>query len=404
MKRVKHPRSAVVRQITGRARVPSSERERTGMLLLHVRLAVGAALCATLAGCRAERIQPAPMQYDVDPRTVLRAQLSHGIGASVLDDLLWEDSAHAALLVASASGRAEADLIRLAERPDSGRARVGRLLERGLLVRNNEHLRSSFPILVGRRAEDYYRLVDATAQAAMIAVLPALDSVLDVVKSRGWEDWSYHFLWSQVLDSQFAWAEMVGRGMVPPLTTVVAWVVYPAHPWKTGTNYVPEEAADYFMAISWTPQGSSLSNLYADWRPIYESAVARSSVSATAADRLRALNLLAADGTPLMPVIGAGDPLYGQLQSLASRVLTQMTEHLPLAELEMLTGLEHRLLFAMAYHDIGWGMLRLAADSGRVQRPPALTDSVATDMRGAAAIIQLHPPFLELFGMQPGAT
>jgi hypothetical protein len=373
------------------------------MHLLPVRLAAGAALCATFAGCRAERIQPPRPQYDVDPRTVLRAQLSHGIGASPLDDLLWEDSAHAAILVASAAGRTEADLVRLAEQPDSGHARVGRLLERGLLVRNGERLRSSFPILVGRRAEDYYRLVDATAQAAMIAVLPSLDSVLGVAKSRGWEDWSYHFLWSQVLDSQFAWAEMVGRGLVPALATVVAWVVYPEHLWKTGTNYVPEEAADYFMAISWTPQGSSLSRLYADWRPIYESALAGSPVSTAAADRLRAVNLLAADGTPLMPVIDAGDPLYGQLQSMADRVLVQVTGHLPLAELEVLTGLERRLLFAMAYHDIGWGMLRLAADSGRVKRPPALTDSAATDMRGAAAIIELHPPFLELFGMQPGA-
>lgn len=371
---------------------------------LPLRLAAGAALCATLAGCRAERIRPGQMQYDVDPRTVLRAQLSHGIGSSILDDLLWEDSAHAAMLVASAAGRAEADLVRLAEQPDSGRARVGRLLERGLLVRNGERLRPSFPILVGRRAEDYYRLVDATAQAAMIAVLPSLDSVLVVVRSRGWEDWSYHFLWSQVLDSQFAWAEMVGRGLVPPLTTVVAWVVYPEHPWKTGTNYVPEEAADYFMAISWTPQGTSLSHLYEGWRLIYESALAGSPVSVAAADRLHAVNLLAADGTPLLPVIAAGDPLYGQLQRLAGRVLVEMTEHLPLAELEVLTGLERRLLFTMAYHDIGWSMLRLAADSGRMKRPPALTESTATDMRGAAAIIELHPPFLELFGMQPDAT
>ena len=52
----------------------------------------------------------------------------------------------------------------------------------------------------------------------------------------------------------------------------------------------------------------------------------------------------------------------------------------------------------MAYHDVGWELLRLAAEAGRVARPPALTAPDAEDMRGAAALIALYPPFLQLFG------
>ena len=97
-----------------------------------------------------------------------------------------------------------------------------------------------------------------------------------------------------------------------------------------------------------------------------------------------------------IPVVPAEDPLYGRLRELAGYALELVARALPLAELQALTGLERRLLFAMAYHDIGWEVLRLAVESGRVERPAALTSGDATDMRGAAAVIALYPPFLRL--------
>ncbi len=228
--------------------------------------------------------------------------------------------------------------------------------------------------------------------------MPAVDSLRAELESRGWSDWAYHFLWSQVLDSQFAWVVMVERGLVPPLSTVVAWAIYPDHPWKTGTNYVPEEPADYFMAISWTPGGSSLAAIYEDWRPIYDAALAGAPADSATAARLRPLRLLDDRGNVTLPVVHDHDPLYERLRQLSTRAPSAIAALLPVHELETLTHLDRQLVFAMAYHDVGWEMLRLAAEAGRVVRPRALTAGDVEDMRGAAAVIALYPPFLRLFG------
>lgn len=326
-----------------------------------------------------------------DPRTILESHLSHGFGVSPFDDPLSQDSAHAALLVAAAPGAAEAALVAL--QTDSGRARVARLLERGLLLRNGDTLRPAFPVLTGPRAEAYYELVEAAGRQVLTAFSPQLDGLLEELDRRGWSEWRYHFLWSQLLDSQFAWAEMVGRGLVPPLTALVAWVVHPEHPWKTGTNYVPEEPSTAFMAITWTPGGSSLSRLYDDWRPVYESALAGRPVSPAAGARLTELGLLTGDGSVAIPVVLADDPLYARLRELTGHLLELVSEAMPTEELHTLTGLEPRLVFAMAYHDVGWEVLRLAEESGRVAPPPIH----GSDMRGAAAVIGAYPPFLRLF-------
>ncbi|HUF27479.1 MAG TPA: hypothetical protein VMM18_10925, partial [Gemmatimonadaceae bacterium] len=314
----------------------------------------------------------APARDSIDPRIILRARLSHGFGASPFDDLLWTDSRHAAILVVAASGAPEDELLALASRPDSGRARLARLVERKLLVRDATTFRPSFPILADERATAYYALVEMAAHEVMTVFSPSLDSLLIELHRRGWSDWGYHFLWSQLIDSQFAWVEMIERGLVPPLSTVVAWVVYPEHPWKTGTNLVPEESADHFLAISWTPGGSSLARLYDDWRPIYTSALAGAPADSATATTLRALELISEDGTLQIPVVRADDPLHRFLRELSGRMVSAMADALPHAQLRALTGLESHLVFAVAYHDLGWEVLRLAAESGRVRRPPGL--------------------------------
>ena len=74
-------------------------------------------LAGLFAGCRGSAAPPpqsssTDLPAGIDPRTIMRAQLSHGLGRSPLDDLMWEDSAHAALLVAAARGLPAAELIR----------------------------------------------------------------------------------------------------------------------------------------------------------------------------------------------------------------------------------------------------------------------------------------------------
>jgi hypothetical protein len=42
-----------------------------------------------------------------------------------------------------------------------------------------------------------------------------------------------------------------------PLSSVIVWVVYPAHPFKSGTNYFPDnEIRDQMLAVTWRPRAA----------------------------------------------------------------------------------------------------------------------------------------------------
>ena len=49
-------------------------------------------------------------------------------------------------------------------------------------------------------------------------------------------------------------AAMMEGGRVPRLSSVIVWVVYPPHPFKSGTNYYPyTEIRDQLLGVTWRP-------------------------------------------------------------------------------------------------------------------------------------------------------
>jgi hypothetical protein len=343
-----------------------------------------------------------------DSRVILEAHLSHGIGDSPFDSPLVHDSVAAGMIVRAHKCAPRELLRRLADDTAHG----GRLLEQlrsaGVLVLRDDKACTTFPILVGEEQRAYAKLTGDVAQEARNVLSSEFATLLRMVDKRGWREWQYHFLWSQLFDSQFAWTEMMQRKIVPPLSHLIAWAIYPDHPFRSGTNYYPDnELRDHWLMVSWRANGANTVALVGGaWETIYGLAADRSAMSNEDQAKLAELELVDDRGRLIIPILENGDPLLDHLRLLAVRYVALLEQQVPLDSLMALTGVDRQYTFAIAYHDISWDIVAEFVRGGLVEAPPALKPAArhaSSSMRGVAAITPAYPPFVELIRTAIGA-
>lgn len=336
-----------------------------------------------------------------DPRLVLEAHISHGIGDSPFDSPLVHDSIAAEMIV-RAGECAPVDRLR-ALHQDS--AEGVRLLERlqsdRLVVMREDRACTTFPVLLNEARGRYATITSDVAEEATRQLAADLAAVTGLVQERGWIDWQYHFVWSQLFDSQFAWTEMMQRGLVPPLGRLIAWVVYPAHALHTGTNYYPDtELRDHWLMVTWRADAANTVGLVgSSWEVIYQTALARDTLNTADRARLAELGLVDSIGRLQVPVLRNGDALHDVLQAVAGRYIAFLERRMPLEDLVALSGVDRQHTFAMAYHDISWGILDRMILSGRIGVPPGLepgAKGAQPSMRGVTALTPVYSAFADL--------
>jgi hypothetical protein len=239
-----------------------------------------------------------------DAQRILRAHLSHGIGASAFDSDVWDDPTNAALIVGARSGAAVADLQRLTGHERDFSQRLTRLERAGFLRREGDRVRAAFPILIGKAQLAYSAIASQVASRIEKEMRANWRALLRNLNARGWQDWAYHFVWSQTMDSGFAWAALMKGGYVPPLSKVVVWVVHPAHPFKSGTNYYPDsEVRDFMLAVTWRPEAiRTINRIGGDWQIVWDAALTGPALPKVR-ERLRALGLVNRHDRLLVPVV-----------------------------------------------------------------------------------------------------
>lgn len=338
------------------------------------------------AACEGREVTRSPEAPDAatSPTEILAARLDHGLGSGPFDSGLWTDSTNAALLLWAREPVAERELVQA----DSGMAlRVERLVVEGLLMRTGDSVRTTFPVLVGPRAESYYAVAARRARQVLARERGTLLALIDSIEAAGWGDSAYHMIWSQVMDSQTAWTLLIDGELVPAFSPVRSWVVYPGHPHKTGTNYLgPIDGIDYFMSVSWAPQGSSLEAANRSWEGAYRQALAPDAVGAGPTE------------VATLPVIRPGSALSSTLAMAARRFVEAVYDPSAVAEVAPFFLGDARLAFAALYHDVGWDVLAALAEEGHLEVPAALRRS-GQELLGAASLMPVDTAFLRAIGL-----
>jgi hypothetical protein len=351
-------------------------------------IACGLVLLSTAGGAR----QPA-----LDGRRVLEAHLSHGIGESPFDSDVWHDRVNAALVLESRAGATLGDLDRIAGTRADLESRLALLRKHGFVDVDGARVRTRFPILVGDDQRAYMKAVSEAAGHIERAMRGSWQELLDAVAALGWREWAYHIVWSQTMDSGFTWAPMMEQTLVPPLSTLLVWVVYPQHPFKSGTNYFPDtEIRDRMLAVTWRPGAAdTVHRVGSVWPDVWAASVTRDA-SPQGLARLRAAGLVDQAGSLHMPIIRRGDALYARLEQLGEEYVRLMRRHLPVSELRGITRADDQVTFTMAYHDVSWEMLRGMVERGVLGVPPALRAGApgTVSMTGVSGLVDAHPAFI----------
>jgi hypothetical protein len=333
-------------------------------------------------------------QSSVRPRAILEAHLSHGIGRSPFDSDLWRDETNAALIVRARSGVTRGELEAVTGGLKDLDSRLAALRQQGFVRLDGSLIRAAFPIVLEEAHGRYMRLISESASRIYTEMRGAWQGLLDDLGARGWAEWSYHFVWSQTMDSGFTWGPMMDQGRVPPMSSVIVWVVHPAHPFKSGTNWYPDnEVRDQMLAVTWRPRAANTTGRVGRaWQSIWSAARTGESTG-EAHEQLRGLGLVDERGRIRVPVVRKQDALNARLDALGREHVRLVARYLPLPELRVLAGDDDQVTFAMAYHDVSWEILKRMADAGMLAPPPALREGALPDvpMVGVCAIIDTHP-------------
>lgn len=65
----------------------------------------------------------------------------------------------------------------------------------------------------------------------------------------------------------------------------------------------------------------------------------------------------------------------------------------------LLSSADDQAAFAMAYHDVSWGIIERLVSSGEIENPPPFRrngNDVPTDLRGVFALTEAYPPFMDM--------
>jgi hypothetical protein len=370
-----------------------------GVAPVAVSMTLVVVVVATIHACRsADRTYTS---VPTDPRTILRAHISHGIGGSPLDSPHIQDSLAATMLVRARRCVAADTLRNLhTDFAEGGQLLAGLQADQLVVVREDQ-ICTTFPILIHEEQARYARLTDDVAERGFREFSTDFAAILRLIRERDWSGWEYHFLWSQLFDSQFAWTELTTGSLVPPLGHLIAWVVYPDHPFRSGTNYYPDtELRDYWLMVTWRAGAANTTGPVGNsWEPIYRLAVSGEPITADEKTRLRQLGVLDESGQLKWPVLRNGEVLHDFLQDVARRYVQFLEREMPLQVLVELSGVDKQHAFAMAYHDVSWGILERLSRSGQIDVPHALTPGASDtepSMAGSAALTPVYSPFLDL--------
>jgi hypothetical protein len=152
--------------------------------------------------------------------------------------------------------------------------------------------------------------------------------------------------------------------------------------------------------VTWRSGGANTTGaLGSAWDLVYRAGMGNDPLTVEETARLAALGIVDGAGRLQVPVVRSGDSLHAGLQNAARRYVDYLEERMPVQLVMNLSGVDRQYAFAMAYHDVSWGIIERLSRAGQIQTPPALSRSRSGTqpvLRGAYALTPAYEPFVDL--------
>lgn len=267
-------------------------------------------------------------------------------------------------------------------------------LERAKLVRRTGgHYELAFPAIIGERQEQLTELVTGVADE----LLPMAEKMIEDIRPHlnGREEMLYHVLWSYVMDGRLTWQTLVSNLAAQVNATTVeidgtAWVIYPSHPHRAGTNIygVPSGV----LTITWSP-GGPLPNVVRDAMKGYESDLIASALNGKAVEEESVAEALApygCIGSNGMSRIAVWKPDSGAARvgaALAAKYAQEVMARLDFANVADMLDVTPAQALVIAYHELCYELLGQLEAKGALDIPKVTVGSPEEEFRFVSFVV-----------------
>jgi len=280
-------------------------------------------------------------------------------------------------------------------------------LERGNLIRKADgYYTLAFPAVVGEKRERLRKYAEQAAQK----LVPLGEKMIAQIRPHlaGRDEMLYHVLWSVVMDGGPAWdaarAEMNKKVKAGDTSTEnKAWLLYPSHPFRAGTNSYGNSSGR--LRITWsrnTPSPNAIRRIISQHENQLVQAIEQNSpvASADARNALGKYGLVDEAGKLCLYAIKRDSEAANVYRDLGRQFGQQAMNHLDVAKVVDMLGVSPGVALVIAYHEICWQLLQDLAEK-KVLAVPRIVAKAGTEASEAYQLVSLtiiprvKHPFLE---------
>jgi hypothetical protein len=261
------------------------------------------------------------------------------------------------------------------------RQRLERLERGGLIKKADGRYALAFPAVVGAKRDQLQKYAEQTA----LQLVPFGEKMITQIRLHlaGRDEMVYHVLWSVIMDGGRAWdsarAEMNKRIDAGDTSTEnKAWVLYPSHPFRVGTNGY--NTAHGHLAITWsrnTPRPDVIGRILSQHISQLAQAIEQNAAitSAGAKDALSAHGLTDEAGKVRLYAMKPDSQAAQSYAELGTQFGQQMMAHLDVNEVVKMLEVSPGIAFVIAYHEICWQLLQDLAEKKVLSIPPIVAQA-----------------------------
>ncbi len=313
-------------------------------------------------------------------------------GSEGIDWRALQDSENNPILNACLRGATEKDLKTLGKA--KLQERLASLEHGGLIKKTQDRYTLAFPAIVGPKREQLQRYV----KQIVAKLLPMEEEMIAEIRPHlvGREEMLYHVLWSMIMDGPLAWntawAEM--KEQIKMGDTSIqnkAWLVYPSHPFRVGTNTYGSGT----LRITWsrnTPSPHVILKLMSEYKSELGEAI-KQRLPVQGRDAREALSKYGlVDGAGRLQIyildLEKNSEAAQAYAALGKEFGRKIVAHLDVTKIADMLEVAPGVALVIAYHEVCWELLQNLAAKKILEVPPIIAKA-GTDKRQSYQLVSV---------------
>ncbi len=276
------------------------------------------------------------------------------------------------------------------------RERLTRLERGGLIKKSKECYSLAFPAIVGQKRAQLQEYIEQTAKELLPLGRTMIEQIRQHLKDR--EEMLYHVLWSDIMDGPLAWdmaqsklKEQIKTGDIS--ITNKAWLLYPAHPFRVGTNSYNIPSGH--LRITWsrnTPSPNAIRKIISKHEDDFVEAIEKNSSVKTreAREAFHKHGLVDEAGKVQIYALDSETDFQAvqDYMKLGEDFGREIVIHLDTAKIANMLEVPAGVALLIAYHEVSWQLLQNLAEE-KVLKIPRIVTKAGTDPKEAYQLVSL---------------